>query len=240
MKGTEIINHIVRAKMPDREQVKENLLRQSIPEKQNTIRPVYRRLAVTLAAAAVLVFCFLFGNMLMTPQSGNLFSITAYAVEQQADGSDELRKVDLIEQTPVWGGYEDGEYFYLNVGLKCEGENLKSVAFSTNDGFFVKQYYKMMKLAVSPYTFIGPDGSIVDVDVYGDMTIALFTDLEKVNVGSKLMLDPDTMTEDFFLLLGMENTEARQGSGQITIHGIATFHDGKQQEETLVIDYIYP
>ena len=63
-------------------------------------------------------------------------------MEQQADGSVELREVDLINQPHIWGGYIDSENIYLNVRLKCEGENIKSVDFFTEDAFFAKQYIK--------------------------------------------------------------------------------------------------
>jgi len=54
MKGKEIINHIVRAKMPDREQVKERIIMQSLPEKRTTSRQVYRSPAENQQTATAL------------------------------------------------------------------------------------------------------------------------------------------------------------------------------------------
>lgn len=239
MKGKEIINHAVRAEMPDREQVKENILRQSVSVKQDRKRPIYRRSAVTLATAAVLVLCFIFGNMLMNPQSDNVFILKAYAMEQQADGPNELREVDLTNQSPIWGGYLDNGILYLNVILKCEGENIKNVEFFTEDGFFAKQkenLYIEEGKAIDNYVskLEELDDGTIHITWYGGH------DFEKI--GSNLTLDGETIN-DHLLYLGTEWIDMSK-SGQppystITVNAVVAFNDGKQQEETLVIEFAY-
>ncbi|GHU49290.1 hypothetical protein FACS1894127_2160 [Clostridia bacterium] len=188
--------------------------------------PLFRS-AVALATVAA-VFCLvMFGTTLLNPQTDNVFSIKAYAMEQQTDGSVELREVDLINQDHIWSGYNDGENIYLNVRLKCEGENIKSVDFFTDEGFFAKQYIKMEngKIVTDnvPISYVGDSHTLV---MYG-------TDFEIV--GSKLTLEKDVMTDDLLLFLG-SSINGRMPL-TMTIRALATFNDGKTQEETLMIDF---
>jgi len=227
MKGKDIIKHIARAEMPNIEQVRENCHRQAIAQKQK--KPLLRRVGFAAATATVLVVCFIFGSIFFSSQDGgasNLFIIRAYAMERQADGSAMLREIDLFEQSHSWGGFLDGENFYLSIRLRAEGENIQSVEFFTDDGFFAKQYIEMenggIVLGDAPILYVGESDFIA---VFG-------TDFEIV--GSSLILDSDAITDDLLLFLGLAVTDG-QIPRQMTIHAIATFHDSTTQEETISI-----
>jgi len=100
MKGREIINHAVRAKMPDREQVKAGIL---LAEPQKQIkRPIYRFSAVAIVSALVLGLCFIFANMLINPQRGNLSekSITS-GIEWIYRTGDEVMYSDAAALTEI-------------------------------------------------------------------------------------------------------------------------------------------
>lgn len=244
MKGREIIDYAVRAKMPDREKIRENCLRQAVSEKEKTKRPLLRRSAFTIATATVLVICIMLGNMLMTPQGRNLFILQAYAMERQTDGSIELREVELLEQTQVWSCYRDRDEnkLYVSISLKCEGENIKSVDFYSDNGFFAKQYLEIKNGKVNiksgiPVTYIGHDGGNV-IDFSDEKYIVVMYGEDFEIVGGKLTLDKGEMTDDLLLFLGIENVDWQQIPSQMTIRAVATFNDGKTQEETLTIDLI--
>lgn len=224
MKGNEIINHIVRAEMPDMDQVREKYARKALSQEQHKKRPFFRS-AFTLATTAVVVICLLFGNMLLNPHGDNVFSVKAYAMEQNADGSIGLREVDVVDQPDVWGGYTDGKVFFVSVGLKCEGENIKSVEFSTDEGFFAKQHIGDLKNSEDVMTmYVGAESRIA---VYG-------TDFE--TVGDKIILDKDTLTDDLLLFWGTENNDLKDIPQKIDIQAKATFNDGGTDERTVTID----
>lgn len=189
------------------------------------------RPAAALAAVAAVICLAVFGGTLFTPQANNLFTITAYAVEQTEDGAAELREVDLANHyDDAWGGYWDGDNFYVNVGLKCEGENIESVEFSTEDGFFAKQTIGELSARDGvPTMYVGT----VDahrIAVYG-------TDFEKI--GNTLTLDKDTLTDDLLLFWGKENVNLANDNERpqrIDIQAKVTFTDGQTQEQTVTID----
>jgi hypothetical protein len=102
------------------------------------------------------------------------------------------------------------------------------VDFFTDDGFFAKQYIKTEngKIVTGnvPALYVGDSHTLA---VYG-------TDFEIV--GNKLTLNKDDMTEDLLLFLGTANID-RQIPSAMTVRAVATFDDGKTQEEALVIDF---
>jgi hypothetical protein len=165
-------------------------------------------------------------------QNNNFFDIKAYALEQRADGAIELRNADLFDQTQMWSSYSDGSKFYVNIRLKFEGENIRSVDLYADDGFFAKQYLKtengiIIREAGVPATYIGnPDGSHTIV-MYGE-------DFEIV--GSSLTLDKSAITDDLLLFLGTDIADWRETPSQMTFRAVATFNDGKTQEEAFTID----
>jgi hypothetical protein len=229
LKVRDIIQQAVHQQLPDAEQIRE-MYKQRIAEKQKRRRFCSHSL-IAVAATVVLVFSVVFGSTLLNLNVENSFMLSAYAMEMRDDGFVEMREVDLIDQTHMWGAYVYDRNLYLNIRLQCRGENLKSVQFSAGDGFFARQYIKTK------------NGKIVSDDVpilyVGESkTVALYgTDFEIL--GDSVVLNSDTITDDMLLFLG---TAYYDGLSQdsITVHAVATFNDGKQQEETLIIDFERP
>ena len=233
MKNDKIIN--VWDKMKPCEEIKQEILNDITQKQQKrsklSILKSFKP-AKIIATAAALIFCFIFGHMLINPQNGNSFALKAYAMEQQEDGSIEMREVDLMEDMQAWSGCYDGENLFMSINLKCEGENIKSVDFYTDEGFFAKQYLKIIdgKIVLEdgvPASFGSNGDGTYTITMYGD-------DFEKI--GSSFTLNKDDMTDDLLLFLGTPVTNWLETPTQMTIRAVATFNDGKTQEETLVID----
>jgi hypothetical protein len=203
-----------------------------VMSKQHKQRPRFKA-AVSLATAAAVICLMVFGSMLLFPQNENIFTLKAYAMEQQADGSIVLREVDLHSETYHWISYNDGSLFYVNANLKCEGENIQSVVFYADDGFFAKQY-----LIIEDGKIVQEDGvsaSYVKGPSDDDYTLLRYgTDFDII--GNSFTLESDVMTDNFLLFVGMEISDWRENPSQITIRAVATFNDGKTQEETITFD----
>jgi len=203
---------------------KERIFKKMQQEKSGK-KPILRTIAVITAVAAMLCF-MLFGPRVVTPKSNNLFSINAYAVEQQSDGSLDLQKVDLVEPGGSWGGMYYNGKFFINIGVKCDGENIKSVQFSTENGFFVKQdISKNSSSEEEPVVFVYVSGS----------DRPLLHGLEFEELGSTFSLSKSVTADDTLIFWGMESAEADIPS-KITFDAVATFHDGTTQKETVTID----
>jgi hypothetical protein len=134
----------------------------------------------------------------------------------------------------AWGGFHDGKKFLMSVNLKAEGENIKHVDFYIDDGFFAKQYLQFDangKLITDniPILYIGESNAIGS---YG---------LEYEIIGGKLTLSKDSFTDDLLIFLGREDTNWGERIDLLavpfTVRAVATFNDGKTQEETLVFNF---
>lgn len=135
MKGKDIINHIVRKDMPDREQVMQYCHRE-ISLRQSRKRVLFVRPRFAVAAVAVLTVCIMLFT-LFVPRGGNavnMFAIRVYAIERQSDSSVLLHEVNFLESSHVWDGFIDGVNFVLNARLFVEGTNVQSVEFVVQDG----------------------------------------------------------------------------------------------------------
>ena len=88
-----------------------------------------------LAAAAVLALALLI-HTLPGRLADNVFTVKSCALDLDENGSVVLRETDLVESSDYWGGYCDGENYYVNMGFRYEGTNLKQVTFTTEEGFF--------------------------------------------------------------------------------------------------------
>jgi len=200
---------------------------------QKNKRPILRRSALTAAAAVVLVMCVMFSNMLMNPAIDNIFTLKAYAMEQQADGSIELREVDLINEKPYWSSHNDGSVFYVSANLKCGGENIKSVEFFADNGFFAKQYLKIENGKI--ITEAGVPASYFKVPGNSDYTLVRYGNDFDI-IGNRFKLEKDAMNDDFLLFVGINVSDWRDSPSQITIRAVATFNNGKTQEQTIILD----
>jgi hypothetical protein len=201
-------------------------------QKREKKRPAFK-VAASLAAAAAVISLIVFGNSLFSPQDANAFTVKVYAMEAQDDETVEMREINLMEEKHYRYSYKDGSVFYANINLKCEGENLEYVEFYADNGIFAKQYLKM------------ENGKIITEEgvpaAYhkepGDEEYTLFMygkDFDVIGVSFKL--EKNEMADYFLLFLGTEFTNRKEQPTQMTIRAVATFNDGKTQEEILAID----
>ena len=158
------------------------------------------------------------------PTPANMFVVKAYALEEQADGTIGLKETDLLHQPDVWGGYYDGEHLYINVGLRYEGENIESVTFTTEEGFFAKQSISALSTGKNvSRLYVGTDSTLVLVGTEFEI------------VGSQVTLNGETMTDDLLLFWGMES-ETGAHPFRIEMTAVATFRDGRTQEVPISVD----
>ena len=235
MKNDKILNAFNNIQPSD--EVKKRVLNKAL-QKQHKTRPVFRT-AVSFGALAAVICLMVLGSMLLAPQGDSSFSIKAYAMEQLTDGSIEWREVDLLDQTHNWSSHYNGSEFYLNIRLNCEGENIKSADFYTDDGFFAIQYLKIEngKTILEKGVPAGGTTNSDGVDIitnYG---------LDYERIGNKYTLDNGKMRDDLLLFLGKEvqvtdwDNLHEQLPSQMTIRAVVTFNDGKTQEQTLILNH---
>ena len=230
MKGKDLINKIVRVDMPDTEQVRENCHRQTAKQKRQEKR-LFRRTAFAAATAAVLVMCLVFGSVLFNPQDGgvmNAFTIRAYAMELQADGTIIKHEIDLLDQTGTWGGFYDGEYMYINISLEVEGENIESVKFSLENGFFAKQNYNPHEVqsVTTRRLYVGDaDGNLVPT-VFG---------AEFERLGNQIALTDMQADNVLLFVAASANQYTMPENIEIQVHVL--FYDGEQQTRTFTLNF---
>lgn len=177
----------------------------------------------TIAACLCMTLLALF---LGVPGSGNTFAVKACALEMAEDGTICLNETDLLDQPDVWGGHFDGENFYAGVGLKCEGENIKEVVFTTEEGFFAKQYVGSLSAEKDiSRLYVGPEHKLV---MYG-------TEFEVV--GNSITLDAGMMTDDLLLFWGTSAKDFSEVPESVDIKAVAAFQNGKTQEILISLDF---
>ena len=156
----------------------------------------------------------------------NSFFVNAYAIEIADDGTVELKETDLLEQSNIWAGHFDKENFYLSVGLRYDGSNIKSVDFITEDGFFAKQYIGSLS----------PGNGISKMYVGSENKLVMYGEEFEI-VGNMVTLNDETMTDDLLLFWGTQATEMNElFDRHIEIKAIATFYNGRTQEVTIPVD----
>lgn len=95
MKGNEIINYIVREKMPDKEQVRENCHRLNFKEEHIAKKFVKKRSFVIIAITAVLAVllvttAFAYGGEIITVIQQFMFGESSAVQVETIDGGDEV------------------------------------------------------------------------------------------------------------------------------------------------------
>ena len=179
---------------------------------------------VKYGIAAACLGLVLLASLLGMPGPANTFAVKAYALEEQADGTIGLKETDLLHQPDVWGGYYDGEYLYISVGLRYEGENIESVTFTTEEGFFAKQSISALSTGENVgRMYVGADNTLVLVGTEFEI------------VGSQVTLSGETMTDDLLLFWGMES-ETGAHPNKLEMTAVATFRDGRTQEVPISVD----
>lgn len=194
----------------------------------NTHKKSYIRVkwAVVAACLCIALAVGAFSNI---PNSTNTFVVKAYALDETDDGIIKLAEVDLINQPDMWGGYFDGDNFYINIGLRYEGNNIESVDFITEEGFFAKQYIDRLANGENVgKLYVGADNRLV---VYGR---------EFDVVGNIITLNDETMTDDLLLFWGTPMEEMSEIPQNIKISAVATFNDERTQEITISVDLSGP
>jgi len=205
--------------------------------KKNSSRQFHKKVIAVATTAAVILFA-VFGINHFN-QTNDIFhspfAMTTYAMERQPDGTYTWREVD-ISQLYGWGIHYDGEVLYIGLGLwfEFEGENIKTVEFSLEDGFFATQYIGnrgAVPNTPSSHVSIPPDFTVFRLVMYGD-------EFEKI--GSTISFG-DTMPDDILLFWGscdigydewwIENNKV------IEIDVNVTFEDGGNHNQQLVLDF---
>ena len=239
MKGQEIVNQIVRKEMPDIEQVRENCHSQTAPQEHRSSRPYLRTAVFTAVAAALVISFFLFGNVLLTPDSKNFFSISAHALELQEDGSITLLNYEVSsrdeqgESFAIGTSSPEGVSFYKAIFINVKGANIKNVEFLADEGLMFKNIYLLAENGVivihdtiQSYEISDDDGNTVGYS--GNFTI-----LSEEYLGNSFTLnDIGDPAEGAVLFVGGEGFDS---GTNVTIHALVTFNDGTIQEETFTM-----
>ena len=200
-------------------------------------RPVFRRVAAVATAAAILLFA-VFGTNLFN-QDGDIFPtnpfvMRAYAMELQPDGTYVRREID-ITQLDGWGSHYDGETLYIGLGLwfEFEGENINTVEFSLENGFFATQY-------------IGNRGATPNIPSFHVATGLDFTTSRLVMYGFDFDKIGDTITFDnaisnnILLFWGSHDIgygDWLQSDMTIEIDINVTFEDGEIHNQQMVLGF---
>lgn len=177
------------------------------------------------AAAAALVCLAVLLHTLLPQKPAGLFTVKAYALDLDEGGAVVLREEDLLAKSDYWGAYCDGENFYINMGLRYEGENIESVTFTTEEGFFAQQWITpgMSEEDVSAI-YAGPEKQLV---VFGE---------EFTLCGSSVTLEGSEMEEGLLLFWGIQalSTDDIPRNPQMTAK--AVFQDGSTQTIPVTLD----
>lgn len=182
-----------------------------------------RRLKWKYAAAACLCLA-LAGAFLGGPAPADAFIVKTYALEGGEDGAVRLAEMDLLDRQEVLGGYFDGENFYLNIGLRAEGQNIDHVVFTAKEGFFATQRVGDLTAGESvSKLYVGPENRLA---VYGR---------EFAPAGSEITLDGGTEEDDVLLFWGIRASDSGELPEQAEIKAAVTFRDGKTQEAAVTL-----
>jgi len=224
MKNDKIVNAYDEFQMSE---VSNRRILEKIKQKQQRSkkRPIFRT-TLSLAATAAVMALVILSNTILQPNNNNFFALQAYAMEVGEDGTIELRMLEYANfnysSHGVFHGHYDGENFYLNIAIGFIGENIKQVEFTTDVGFFAKQFIDRESITddIHPMT---SGGRILR---FGD-------DFEII--GNSFIVDEDFMIDDWILFLGQEG-EFDIDNRHRTVRAIATFNDGTTQEEVININ----
>lgn len=172
----------------------------------------YGLVAACLCAALLLSF-------LVMPNGNNAFMVKAYALDIAEDGTVQLTETDVLEHSKFWHAFYDGGTFYLNIGLKYDGKNIKSVTFSTENGFLAKQDLSKLRSDEYVYSRFGVSG------------------IKFENCGNSITLDADSPNDELLLFWGTDDLDSLPESGPIEITATAVFNDGKTQKISIPINF---
>ena len=177
------------------------------------------------AAVAALLCLVVVLYALLPQQPAGLFTVKAYALDLDEDGMVVLREEDLLEKSDYWGGYCDGENYYVSMGLRYEGENIERVTFTTQEGFFAQQRITpdIPEEQVSSI-YVGPENKLI---VFGE---------EFTASGSSVTLEGTEMEEGLLLFWGIQALSADDIPKNPNITAEAVFRDGGTQTVNVCLD----
>lgn len=177
------------------------------------------------AAVAALLCLVAVLYALLPQQPAGLFTVKAYALDLDEDGMVVLREEDLLEKSDYWGGYCDGENYYVSMGLRYEGENIERVTFTTQEGFFAQQRITpdIPEEQVSSI-YVGPENKLI---VFGE---------EFTVSGSSVTLEGTEMEEGLLLFWGIQALSADDIPKNPNITAEAVFRDGGTQTVNVCLD----
>lgn len=177
-----------------------------------------------LAAAAVLALALLI-HTLPGRLADNVFTVKSCALDLDENGSVVLRETDLVESSDYWGGYCDGENYYVNMGFRYEGTNLKQVTFTTEEGFFARQQITpgLTEDQVSTIR-VGPEDRLI---VFGR---------EFDLCGSSVTLEGAEMEEGLLLFWGVQAASTDDIPRDPAITAQAVFENGDTQTVQVKLD----
>lgn len=177
------------------------------------------------AVVAAMVCLAVLLHTLLPQQSAGVFVVKAYALDLDESGTVMLREEDLLEKSDYWGGYCDGENYYVSMGFRYEGENIDRVTFTTEEGFFAKQWISsdLSKEQVSAI-YVGPENKLI---VFGE---------EFTVSGSSVTLEGSEMEEGLLLFWGVQASSADDIPKNPRITAEAVFRDGSTQTVDIHLD----
>lgn len=188
-----------------------------------------RRHWIWRGAAAACVCLGILGALLALPREDNVFTIKAYALDLEADGTIGLRAQDIWERPEILGGHFDGENFYVNIGLGYEGEHVARVTFTTERGFFAKQNVAELSLEENvSRMYVGPE-----------QQLALCGEEFEI-VGNRVTVDKSALESGVLLFWGMAASGREDVPEQVPITAEAEFRDGTKQKVTVTLDMAGP
>lgn len=177
------------------------------------------------AAVAAMVCLAVLLHTLIPQQPAGIFTVKAYALDLDDSGAVVLREEDLLEKSDYWGGYCDGENYYVNMGFRYEGENIQQVTFTTEEGFFAQQQITpgMSQENISAI-YAGPENDLI---VFGE---------EFTVCGSSVTLEGGEMEEGLLLFWGIQALSADDIPKNPQITAEAVFQDGSTQTVDVSLD----
>lgn len=177
------------------------------------------------AVVAAMVCLAVLLHTLLPQQSAGVFVVKAYALDLDESGTVMLREEDLLEKSDYWGGYCDGENYYVSMGFRYEGENIDRVTFTTEEGFFAKQWISsdLSEEQVSAI-YVGPENKLI---VFGE---------EFTVSGSSVTLEGSEMEEGLLLFWGVEALSSDDIPKNPRITAEAVFRDGSTQTVDIHLD----
>ncbi|MCL2386610.1 MAG: hypothetical protein FWC89_03570 [Defluviitaleaceae bacterium] len=202
-------------------------------------RQFYKKYKKIVAVAAAVVLFAVLGTTLLNRSDDIFFPdspfvMRVYAMELQPDGTYVWREMD-IALLEGWHGHYDGEVMYISIGLwfDFDGENISSVEFSLENGFFATQYignWGQVDGVPRGHVTIPPDFTTSRLVMYGK---------EFNKIGNTFTFG-HTMPDDILLFWASSDMSYRDWSGEnmvIEIDVNVTFEDGETHHQLLILDF---